>query len=72
MESNEQNRDVFERLRNGEAISPQDSDAHQLREASFATRKLLIQMNNASEPSEVRALLSEITGAAIEETVAVW
>ena len=45
--------DIFDRLRNGEIISPKDPDAYQMIEASFATKKLLVQMNNATEPEEI-------------------
>ncbi|RZJ91036.1 MAG: sugar O-acetyltransferase [Chryseobacterium sp.] len=64
--------DIFERLRNGEIISPNDPDAHHMLEASFATKKLLVQMNNAIEPSEVRSILGQITGSEINETVNIF
>lgn len=63
---------IFERLRNGETIAATDPDAVQLREASFATKKLLLQMNQSDDPVEIRKLLSEITGSAIDESVAVF
>jgi acetyltransferase-like isoleucine patch superfamily enzyme len=64
--------DIFERLRNGETISPNDPQAYQMREASFATKKLLLQMNNSSNPEEIRHLLSQITDSEIDESVAVF
>ena len=64
--------DIFERLRNGETISPNDPQAYQMREASFATKKLLLQMNNSSNPEEIRHLLSQITDSEIAESVAVF
>ncbi len=64
--------DVFERLRNGEIIRPEDSQAYRMREASYATMKLLIQMNNSSDPAEIRNLLSQITGPEIDESTAVF
>lgn len=64
--------DIFERLRNGETVASNDPEACKLREASFATKKLLMQMNNASDPIEIRNLLSQITGAEIDESVAVF
>jgi acetyltransferase-like isoleucine patch superfamily enzyme len=72
MVSNQQNRNIFERLRNGEIIPSDDPEAFQLREASFATKKLLIQLNNSSDPAEIRDLLSQITGSEIDESVAVF
>lgn len=64
--------DIFERLRNGETISSSDSQAYKMREASYATKALLIRMNNSSDPVEIRDLLSQITGSAIDESVAVF
>jgi acetyltransferase-like isoleucine patch superfamily enzyme len=43
-----------------------------LRDASFATKKLLVQLNNSSNPKEIREVLSQITGSEIDETVAVF
>lgn len=63
---------IFERLRNGETISPNDPEAYQLREASFATKELLVQMNNSSNPDEIRILLSRITGIEIDKSVSVF
>jgi acetyltransferase-like isoleucine patch superfamily enzyme len=63
---------IFERLRNGEIISPNDPDAYQMMEASFATKKLLAQMNNATGPEEIRSFLSQITGSQIDISVNVF
>jgi len=43
-----------------------------MREASFATKALLLKMNNTSSPGEIRELLSEITGSEIHESVTVF
>jgi acetyltransferase-like isoleucine patch superfamily enzyme len=43
-----------------------------MREASYATKKLLVQMNNSADPAEIRDLLSQITGSVIDESVAVF
>jgi acetyltransferase-like isoleucine patch superfamily enzyme len=64
--------DIFERLRNGETILPSDPDAYRMREESFTTKKLLVQMNNTPDPREMRNLLSEITGSEIDESVDVF
>ena len=72
MLSNQHNRDIFERLRNAEAIQAGDPEAYKLREASFATKKLLVQLNNSSDPAEIRDLLCQITGTEIDESVAVF
>ncbi|HKO76692.1 MAG TPA: sugar O-acetyltransferase [Flavobacterium sp.] len=63
---------IFERLKNGEIISPTDNDAYKMREASFATKKLLVEMNNASDPDEIRSLLCQITDSEIDESVTVF
>jgi acetyltransferase-like isoleucine patch superfamily enzyme len=63
---------IFQRLRNGETILPNDPEAYKMIEASFATKKLLVQMNNATEPSEIRNLLSQITKSEIDESVTVF
>lgn len=64
--------DIFMRLRNGEIIQPTDQQAYKLREASYNTKKLLVQMNNSSDPAEIRDLLSQITDSEIDESVAVF
>jgi acetyltransferase-like isoleucine patch superfamily enzyme len=72
MVSNQHNKDIFEQLRNGEAIAANNPEAYKLREASFATKKLLVQMNNSADPAEIRDFLSQITGSEIDESVAVF
>ena len=72
MISNQYNKDIFEQLRDGEIIAADNPEAYKLREAAFATRKLLAQMNNASDPAEVRSLLSQITCSEIDESVVVF
>jgi acetyltransferase-like isoleucine patch superfamily enzyme len=64
--------DIFTRLRQGEIIAPSDPQAYKMREASFATRRLLLRMNQSADPEEVRSLLSQITGSEIDESVAVF
>ena len=72
METNQQIKDIFDRLRNGETIPAIDPEAYKLREASFATKKLLVRMNNSSDPAEIKDLLSQITGSEVDESVAVF
>ena len=72
MLSNQHNKDIFERLLHGETILPNDPEAFKLREASFATKKLLVQLNNSFNPAEIREVLSQITGSKIDESVAVF
>jgi len=63
-------RNIFERLKKGEIIPSDDSRAYKMREASFATKALLLKMNNSANPEEIRTLLSEITANEIYESVA--
>lgn len=67
-----QTTNIFERLRNGETISPQDHEAYKMLEASFETKKILVRMNNSSDPAEIRNLLSQITATEIDESVTVF
>ncbi len=66
------NIDIFERLRNGGIISSDDPQACKMREASYATKELLVRMNDSSDPAEIRALLSRITDSMIDESVSVF
>ena len=72
MESTKNHKDIFERLLNGEIIQSHDQEAFKMREASFATKKLLVLMNSASDPVEIRSLLSQIIGSEVDESVAVF
>jgi len=67
-----QTTDIFDRLRKGETILPNDPDAYKMLGASFTTKKLLVQMNNATEPDVIRNFLSQITGTEIDSTVTVF
>ena len=72
MLSNQHSKDIFERLHSGETILSNDLEVYKLRDASFATKKLLVQLNNSSNPAEIREVLSQITGSDIDESVAVF
>ncbi len=72
MVSNQYSKDIFEQLRNGEAVAANNPEAYKLREASFVTKKLLVQLNNSFDPAEIRDLLSQITGSEVDESVAVF
>jgi hypothetical protein len=72
MISNRHNKDIFERLRNSETIPPNNPDAHKLRAACYATKKLLVQMNDSADPAVIRLLLGQITGSEIDESTTVF
>lgn len=63
---------IFSRLKAGETILSNDPEAYRLREATFSTKKLLVQMSNSSNPVEIRNLLSQITETEIDESVTVF
>lgn len=67
-----QTTDIFERLKKGETISPNDPEAHKMRQASYSTKKILVKMNNATAPKEIRNFLSQITDSEIDESVDVF
>jgi acetyltransferase-like isoleucine patch superfamily enzyme len=67
-----QTTDIFERLSKGETVLPNDPEAYRMREESFITKKLLVQMNNTADSNEIRSLLSQITGSEIDESVTVF
>lgn len=69
---NVQEKDIFERLRNGETIPSGDPQAYKMREVSYTTKELLIQINSSSDPSDIRNLLGQLTGSKIDESVAVF
>jgi len=67
-----QTTDIFERLRRGEIILPNEPEAYRMREESFITKKLVVQMNSTPNPDEIRNLLGQITGSEIDESVAIF
>jgi acetyltransferase-like isoleucine patch superfamily enzyme len=72
MKSIRYDNDVFERLKRGETIRSNDPEAFKMRDAAFATKKLLVQLNNAAEPEEIRNILGKIINSQIDESVAVF
>jgi|SRR5690554_831932 acetyltransferase-like isoleucine patch superfamily enzyme len=66
------NKDIFERLRKGEIISPDDPQGGRLREASFASMQLIQRMNNSYNPEEIRHLLGQITEKEIDKSTVVF
>jgi len=72
MVSDQHRKDIFEQLRDGEIIAPNNPEFYKLREASFATKKFLVSLNNSSDPAEIKKLLSQITGSEIDESVTVF
>lgn len=63
---------IFNRLKKGEIISSNNQEAYKMREASFATKALLLQMNQSSNSDEIREFLSKITASEIHKSVTVF
>ena len=63
---------IFGELRNGTTITPQHRRIGKLRDASYATLALIKKLNASANPTEIRTILSEITGTPIDETVALF
>ncbi|HYE33333.1 MAG TPA: DapH/DapD/GlmU-related protein [Methylomirabilota bacterium] len=64
--------DIFLRLKNGQTVPFDDPDYFKLREAAFATRKLLLKLNQSADVQEIRMLLSEIIGREIDQGTTVF
>ena len=67
-----QHKDIFQRLLNGEAVPFNDPDYFRIINACNDTRKLLVQLNSASDGEEIRSLLSRITGIEVHATTIVF
>ncbi|MDY0780458.1 sugar O-acetyltransferase [Tenacibaculum sp. IB213877] len=63
---------IFTRLKNGETISANDFERKELRDASFATIKLVAKMNNSTNLNDVRELLEQIIGSEIDKSTAIF
>jgi acetyltransferase-like isoleucine patch superfamily enzyme len=66
------NRDIFERLQAGEHVPMNDPEFPKIHEAVNQAKKLIVELNNATDPNEVRAKLGEITGATVDDTTTVF
>lgn len=60
-------KDIFERLLNGETILPDDSQMYRLWEEAFAVKVLLNRMNNSSNPDEITDILSQILDKKVQD-----
>jgi acetyltransferase-like isoleucine patch superfamily enzyme len=67
-----QRTDIFQRLLKGEAVPFSDPDYFRISNACKDTRKLLVQLNAASEPEEIRNLVSLIIGYELDATTIVF
>lgn len=60
-------KDIFQSLLNGEIILPDHPQMGKLREEAFAVKKLLIQMNNSSNPDEITQIFSRILNKEVQD-----
>ncbi len=64
--------DIFQRLLHGEAVPFNDAEYYRIINACNDTRKLLVQLNAASDGQEIRRLLSKITGVDVDSTTMIF
>ena len=67
-----QHTDIFQRLSKGEAVPFSDPDYFRISNACNDTRRLLVQLNAASDGEEIRNLLSKIIGGNVYATTMVF
>ena len=70
--SHQHTRDIFERLEAGESISMNDPEYYKIREAVNHAKRLIVELNTATDANEIRAKLSEITGTTIDDSTTVF
>ena len=63
---------IFESLKNGETVPGNHPERSELRKAAFATIKLLQELNNSFDPTEINEILRKITDTEVDESVAVF
>ncbi|MDI1321865.1 MAG: sugar O-acetyltransferase [Algoriphagus sp.] len=64
--------DIFERLRGGELIRLDDPEYCKINEVVIRTIQLNNRLNQVGEINEVRAILSEIIGAEVDESTTIF
>ncbi|OOG75351.1 DapH/DapD/GlmU-related protein [Algoriphagus sp. A40] len=65
-------KDIFERLKTGEAIRLSDPEYFKINEVVIKTLSLVNQLNQTGDITKVRDLLSEITGRQVEESTTIF
>lgn len=65
--TNSRQKNIFERLLNGETILPNDPEIGKLIKESFAIKKWLIEINNSSNPEEITKILSKILDKEVQD-----
>lgn len=67
-----QHKDIFQKLLNGKAVPFNDRDYYKISNACNETRKLIVQLNAASDPEDIRNLLSKITGRIVDSSTVIF
>ena len=67
-----QHTNIFQRLLSGEPVPFSDLDYHQITNECNETRKLIVQLNTASDPGEIKDLLSKITGLEVDASTMIF
>ncbi|HVG16055.1 MAG TPA: sugar O-acetyltransferase [Chitinophagaceae bacterium] len=67
-----QHRDIFQRLLNGEAVPFNHPDYFMISNACNETREMLVRLNAATHPEEIRNLVSKITGSEVDGTTIIF
>ena len=65
-------RDIFDRMKAGEAILPDDPQFAKVIEIVTRTQELSVQLNSSTHIDQVREQLSEIIGSSIDKTTRIF
>ena len=68
----EQEKTIFERMLKGGIIRNDDPEFNKIFEQASKTKALSVQLNNATNPDEIRSILSKVIGKEIDETTTVF
>jgi acetyltransferase-like isoleucine patch superfamily enzyme len=64
--------DIFDKLKNNQAVPFSDSEYYKIPVACRETKKLLLEMNSKFDQAEIRGLLTKITSSEIDNSVTVF
>lgn len=65
-------RDIFERMKAGGLVRPDDPQFSKVMEAVARTQRLSVPLNASTDTDQVRERLSEITGSPIDKTTTIF
>jgi len=71
-DSNRDERHIFDRLKAGEPLRPDDPQYAEVMDVVTRTQRLSVQLNTSTNIDEVRERLSEITGARIDKSTRIF